>query len=1147
MKDPFFYVSSLLELHRRTVAERRVLFRQAMATLSRAKVDGGPGPLEGLNPEALLAGVRSALASGLFEDLEWLAPPAAGRALYALAAALPLGPEQRDLGRRVVARLFAGNAETFAAMATVMALSGGKGLAAPAAASRIALVVELPLMQGVADGALALALISRREFAREWIIAPSTRSLPARRLAARLLERAAREAAKRASQGDPHALRIFRGDWIQGAFGRLLADRESLVWRHVAVARGLIAPWMPEVREELENSLSLELSPTEWRRGATSIAALGAVHPEDGERLASRLLRGKIVGLEPGVAQAFAWGLPRVAESEPEAASQLLGLALRAAPEEVAETIPWLHDELGASHFYDEAALRTIATLTRGPFDDAIRRELVRTIEGRARSPEPLGELLARALAAFADEGAQQAHARGLALLEASKVAISALDALPREREEEPGEGGEEACRQALAVLRDVDLSLLERSVLGDLLRLDTNQERVHSNEASLEGLRDHVASWILAREFPSPGSPPSGRAFAVGPLRLARVRALLHLVDGDSSGAADDPSQAQRHRARWRAATNAVLGSFDAEPAPGLRRVLLATLARALDALVRAEVCEVADAFLVVADTLRAVEDFDALAEASMDPDLRHVLVEYARFLRALVRDRAPSVPPRLHVGPLDSLFPSPAPDSLRVAIALVLGKAEGKRIAALGDLASELVSEGAARTEALRNVLVRLHGVLALIGSARALRGMGGSDVADAEVLQNLESSVGALVQLIKGARSRIQPPGSGSPRSETRSETRATSGSVRLLSLVVGRVLSGAEARLRPELLAAALDDLTRGLPRPFADLVLAAGDRLAALPVETRREGAPPPSVQEMLPAWVPARRVLGAFYIVRQLGVGGAGSVFVAHRLEDRNDPSAERFALKVPDYDEGAARSLSEAEFLAMFRSEASALVALPSHPNLARFVTFDLAARPKPILVMELVEGLTLELAVQSLALDMRRAFRALDDVLSGLSVMHEAGLGHLDVKPSNVVLRRGEVAVLVDFGLAGRKVRPGCASGAYGAPEIWAPSAEPSSPMAADVYAFGCLAFETLVGELLFDADEEVSLLSAHLVHDGYPPKLERLASVPGLSEVVALLGSTLRKDPGMRITVPVLRKALAELGSELAGRRWPVKLPP
>jgi len=264
VRDATFYASSLLELHKATGAgDKRASWRQSMAALARATTEEGPGPLEGLHPELLVQGVRAALHAGLVDDLDWLAPAAAGAALFELASALPLGPEQRELGRRVLARLMAADAETFVAIARRMAMSSPKGLGSAAVRARVALVVELPIGLGVSDGPLALAIAARREGAREWIGEASTGSLPSRRLAARLIERAALEAARRASRGDEHSLRVFRSDSVAPAWRRLLADRESLVWRHVAVARGLLAPWEASQARAIEEALAPNLSPTE--------------------------------------------------------------------------------------------------------------------------------------------------------------------------------------------------------------------------------------------------------------------------------------------------------------------------------------------------------------------------------------------------------------------------------------------------------------------------------------------------------------------------------------------------------------------------------------------------------------------------------------------------------------------------------------------------------------------------------------------------------------------------------------------------------------------------------------------------------------------------------------------------------------------
>src|SRR5690606_38438458 len=109
-------------------------------------------------------------------------------------------------------------------------------------------------------------------------------------------------------------------------------------------------------------------------------------------------------------------------------------------------------------------------------------------------------------------------------------------------------------------------------------------------------------------------------------------------------------------------------------------------------------------------------------------------------------------------------------------------------------------------------------------------------------------------------------------------------------------------------------------------------------VAVIPLKKRRTA---------LPDWLLPRRTIGGFYVVRALGTGGVSTVFVAKRIEERKDPDAETYALKIPHYDPTTARSLSEQEFLDMFRDEAGALLSLPRHENLSGFVNFDVAAKP--------------------------------------------------------------------------------------------------------------------------------------------------------------------------------------------------------
>ncbi|MET0340195.1 MAG: protein kinase, partial [Polyangiales bacterium] len=276
----------------------------------------------------------------------------------------------------------------------------------------------------------------------------------------------------------------------------------------------------------------------------------------------------------------------------------------------------------------------------------------------------------------------------------------------------------------------------------------------------------------------------------------------------------------------------------------------------------------------------------------------------------------------------------------------------------------------------------------------------------------------------------------------------------------------------------------------------------------------------------LPAWVPPSRRLGGFFVVRALGTGLASSVFLVKRTEQRADASARELVLKVARYDARRARILSEAEYEAAFARELPALLSVPPHENLAAFVAVEPAAQPKPFLVMEWIDGPTLARVRKRklAALDM------IDGILAGLEVLHARGIGHLDLCPRNVVLRMRDGAprpVLVDFACAGRHVRAGVGHAAYAAPELW--SELPSTPMAVDVYALGCLAYELVTGRPLFEGTSEPLLAAEHMHHDGTPPgvaELQREARTTGLAEWLTL---SLRADPRSRADVTELRAEL------------------
>lgn len=1130
-----FFLEGILQLDRYEPEDRRGIFRQSIAELALAPP--GRSPLEDRDPQAIARSVRVALADGLFDDLGWLAASAASVSLYEIARALPQGVERRELQRRVGVQLHEGNAATFVSLATRMAIGLERGLAVSTVRARVALALSLPGTVDVPVDPLAFALIAQRDLASEWLAARSVGSLPERRLAARLLERAAREAAGRRRQGDDDPIRLFRRALcgpldapmsrradafeLDAAWCLLMSDRETLVWRHVAVARGLLAAAVPELHHEIMAGLSAELSPTEWRRGATSLVASIAVDPERALPAALELLRGPLVDRDPGIATAMLWGVPRAADVEPEAAGELLDAIARAAPLFVAETLVDLRAELGSirGRAASLCAAALADTLGRVGEEDVlalghvILSDLQSDLaelggEREAREAVKLGVeirvALQKAVEAFIETGTREAHAHAQTAAERAEEAVTVLSGIAIDRTGIPSSSLGRAV--ATILVRELDMQLLESGVLRSLLYLNRRPSDSSPGGEIVDELEERLAHFLIhTAKVPVPEAEASRYVI----LHQRRLRALLHLIDGDTSELEEDLERRARLRDRWRSACHLLLARLVQEVSSPMHRAIVATVARALDALLRDGAVDPADVLLYAAARATVPGDMSVLCEASMQPDASRLLRAYARFM--------------------DGAFDG----------------STSARLAALDALIAEIPPAATPRLESLRNALSRLARALGVVDAATLLRPLADPD---ASPLASLEASLVRIAELTSEAIQRCGAEESGDPA--------AIPAAPYPLVMAAGRAVqpgADAAAELGPSveaviararaLIPPAIAELCAGvLPRIMGlsvDPESVSGRRLVAL----RRGDAR--AFDARLPPWLPSRRTLGGFYVQRQIGGGAAGTVFEVTRVEERHDPEAERFALKVPEYDATAARSLSEADFLKLFREEAGALLAIPEHPNLARFVTFDVGARPKPILVMELIEGTRCDRLIASRLLTVRRALGILDGVLAGLSAMHAVGVGHLDIKPTNVILRDTGEPVLVDFGLAGRKIRPGCATSSYGAPEVWgiAPEGVMPTPLTADVYSFGCFAHEVLTGETLFDAPHEIALISAHLTHDGMPPGVKRLSESASSAALARLLVRCLRRSPKDRATVSEVRAELGELEDGLGRERWPL----
>jgi serine/threonine protein kinase len=196
----------------------------------------------------------------------------------------------------------------------------------------------------------------------------------------------------------------------------------------------------------------------------------------------------------------------------------------------------------------------------------------------------------------------------------------------------------------------------------------------------------------------------------------------------------------------------------------------------------------------------------------------------------------------------------------------------------------------------------------------------------------------------------------------------------------------------------------------------------------------------------------------------------------------------------------------------------------------------------------MEYVPGQTLEQVLDVGELDPRGALALVDGIAAGLEAMHAARVAHLDLKPPNVILRgvgRAAVPVLVDFGLAGRRLRPGCGSPHYGAPEVWSARGGAVEPYPADVYAFGCLAFEILTRNVLVGGDSVPEVLTQHVGGGAEALIRGALGRDRRTAPLAELLGAAVQRRPEQRPTIARLRAGLAAIAPELARLTWPLAI--
>ena len=245
---------------------------------------------------------------------------------------------------------------------------------------------------------------------------------------------------------------------------------------------------------------------------------------------------------------------------------------------------------------------------------------------------------------------------------------------------------------------------------------------------------------------------------------------------------------------------------------------------------------------------------------------------------------------------------------------------------------------------------------------------------------------------------------------------------------------------------------------------------------------------------------------GRYQLVERIALGGMGEVWRATDLRSGRAVAAKILRPELA----------GDEVFLARLRAETQNSKGL-RHPNLA--VVLDSGERGgSGWLIMELVHGRPLsDILNERGTLPAAEIFPILAQTARALQVVHDAGVVHRDVKPSNILITREGLAKLTDFGIStSTNQLPMTAEGmVMGTAQYLAPEQAMGNPAApsADLYSLGIIAYEALTGHRPFTGSTQVDIAFSH-VNDPVPPLPSKLPQ-----EVREMVMSLLEKKPANR----------------------------
>ncbi|MBM4422294.1 MAG: hypothetical protein FJ030_02745 [Chloroflexi bacterium] len=277
--------------------------------------------------------------------------------------------------------------------------------------------------------------------------------------------------------------------------------------------------------------------------------------------------------------------------------------------------------------------------------------------------------------------------------------------------------------------------------------------------------------------------------------------------------------------------------------------------------------------------------------------------------------------------------------------------------------------------------------------------------------------------------------------------------------------------------------------------------------------------------------LPIGENVGAYRIIAQLGQGGMATVYKAYHA------NLDRYvAIKVmhPAFKE-------DKSFLVRFQREARVLAKL-EHPNIVPIYDFS-DHNGQPYLVMKYVEGETLKGRLGQGPASLAETLKVVDAVGSALAYAHKQGILHRDVKPSNVIITADGHYYLSDFGLA----RIASAGESTLSQDTMLGTPNYISPEQAkgvkdldgrtDIYSFGVVLYEMIVGRVPFSGDTPFSVIHDH-IYTPMPPPTALNPNVPESLEKFLLKAMAKERDDRFADASAMVAAFHQAVGEQLPG---------